>query len=278
MQTPDELRISGSLRAALVFAGVAVLYAGLVLLIAPADSARLFAWDIQPPVTAAFMGAFYMTAIPMLFVFARRGTPWRHVRPVLPTLFILSATMLIATALHLDRFLWSNAVAWAWAGLYLLYPPLTALLYIQHARGASGPESVVVPVMRGVRPLAFATALAFAGLGLALLVAPARTASFWPWMLTPLTGRVVGGWLLFLSAALAAMGRERDWTSIRLLFPEAALVMLLLLIGVVRFRDSFRWGEPVSWIYVAVMSMGLLVSTTLFVVHEARLRRSTTEA
>lgn len=274
MRTTDEPSISAPLRAALAVAGVAVLYAALVLLIAPDDSARLFAWDIQPPVTAAFMGAFYMTAIPMLFLFARPGTPWRQVRPVLPTLFILSTTMLVATALHLDRFIWSNSVAWAWAGLYMLYPPLTAILYVRNARRASGREPMILPVIPGVRPLAFASAGAFAVLGLALLIAPEEVASLWPWTLTPLTARAVGGWLVFLSTALAAMGRERDWTSIRPLFPEAALAMFLLLTGVARFHDSFTWSRASSWIYVAVVAMGLIMSVALFAAHEVRLRRA----
>ena len=274
MQTGEETGISTTLSTALILAGGAVAYAAIVLLVAPGETARFFAWDIQPPATAVFMGAFYATAIPYLFVIGRPGTPWRRVRPVLPTLIALSTTMLVATALHLDRFIWSNPAAWAWAGLYLVYPPATVVLYRRHAQRAPGPERVEVPVVRFLRPAALTGATASAGLGVAFLLAPVAMASLWPWDLTPLTGRVVGGWLLFFAAALAGMGLERDWSSIRLLFPQAALGMTLLLSGVARFRNSFHWERPASWVYVGAVVVALFFTVSIFVLHEQRSRRT----
>lgn len=59
-----------TLRFALAIGGIAVLYAAPVLTIFPERSAELFAWDIQPPVTAAFIGAFSASALPLLFLVA----------------------------------------------------------------------------------------------------------------------------------------------------------------------------------------------------------------
>jgi hypothetical protein len=257
------------LRAALFLAGVAVSYAAAVLLLFPTRSEKLFAWDIQPPVTAAFMGAFYLTAIPLLFIVSRRGTRWLRVRPILPTLFTLSTAMLVATILHLELFNRSSIITWFWAGLYLLYPPLIAVLYLQHARSAGAPEPAPDPhVMSWLRPSAYGFAIVVGAAGLALMIAPETMARFWPWELTPLTGRVVAGWLLFLASAVAAMGRERDWTAIRLLFPQAALVLTLLLLNAIRFSGSFAWEQPEAWIYVGVVALGLITTVFVYARHE----------
>jgi hypothetical protein len=64
------------------------------------------------------------------------------------------------------------------------------------------------------------------------------------------------------------MARERDWTAIRLLFPEAALVLTLLLLNVVRFSSSFAWEQPEAWIYVGVVALGLITTGFVFARHE----------
>ena len=268
----SEPGISKPLAAALIGAGVAVAYSAVVLLIAPGETDRFFAWDIQPPATAAFMGSFYTTAIPLLFILGRPGTPWQRVRPVLPTLIVLSTTMSLATLLHTDRFIWSSPVAWVWSGLYLLYPPLTVILYVRHARRAGPPEPVRAPVARALRPAALVAAAPIAALGGALFVAPERTAGLWPWELTPLTARVVGGWLLFLAGALVAMAREREWSAIRLLFPQAALVLVLLLWGAARFSGALDWTRPAARLYVGTIAFSLAVTAWVFVIHERRSR------
>jgi hypothetical protein len=249
-------------------AGTAVSYAALVLTLFPGSSARLFAWDIQPPVTAAFMGAFYASAIPLLFLMSRRGTRWEMVRPLLPGLFTLSAAMLVATALHADRFIWSNAVAWAWLILYILYPPAIVAMYVDHVRRSPPDPSPDRPVAAPFRALALTVAIASAAIGLALMVDPGSVAGLWPWELTPLTGRVVGGWLLFLAAGSASAAREREWRAIRGMLPQAVLVMVLLLIGAVRFRDELDWSSPRGWAYLAALAFGMVAISAVYARYE----------
>lgn len=266
--------ISAPLRVTLFAAGVAVSYAAVVLYIFPERSAHLFAWDIQPPVTAAFMGANYALALPLVFLLARRETPWLQARPLLPPLFVLSVTMLVATALHADRFIWSNMAAWLWLVLYIIYPPLLFLLYVRHARDAGPDPAPVVEINRAMRSALLVPAIALGGLGLALMIAPIEVAGLWPWELTALTARVVGGWLLQFAAALAAMSRERDWIAIRLLLPQAGLTMALLLGATLRFRESFSWSDPSAWVYVGILAGGFVVNSATFIRFESMRLRS----
>ena len=259
--------ISRGLRGALLLAGLAVGYASFVLSVFPDRSADLFAWDIRPPVTAAFMGAMYVTAIPLLFLLARPGTRWRQVRPVLPALLALSSTMLVATLLHTDRFLWSKPITWAWLILYIAYPPLVLSLYVSHARRDAGDGPVAWPVEPWFRASAFLAAAVIGSFGLGLLVLPRTFDALWPWPLTPLTGRVVGGWLVFLATALASLGRERDWDVIRPILAEGPLVFGLLCLGVVRFRDAFDADRLQTWFYVGFVVGGLALTAGLVLTH-----------
>jgi hypothetical protein len=76
----------------------------------PDRSEDLFTWDIQLPVTAAFLGAMSATGTPLLFLVGRPRTSWLQVRAVLPPFVTVSLGMLVATLLHTDRFIWSSAV------------------------------------------------------------------------------------------------------------------------------------------------------------------------
>jgi cytochrome bd-type quinol oxidase subunit 1 len=98
------------LLASMVAAGLAVTYAAFVLFVFPDRSEDLFTWDIQLPVTAAFLGAMYATGTPLLFLVGRPRTSWLQVRAVLPPFVTVSLGMLVATLLHTDRFIWSSAV------------------------------------------------------------------------------------------------------------------------------------------------------------------------
>jgi hypothetical protein len=271
----QDVPMSAPLRVALLLTGLAGGYAAVVLFFFPDRSAVLFAWNIKPPLTAATMGAFYAAAIPLVFILARQliltrqDIPWRMVRPVVLALFVLSTTMLIATAAHADRFIWSSPVAWAWLVIYLLYAPLTAVLYIQHARrSASLASPLQVPVHAWFRYSAFTVAALLGALGLGLIIAPVTFAGFWPWPLTPLTGRVMGGWLLTLCAGVVGLGRERDWTSIRLTLPATVVVLVLLAVALLRFREEIDWTRVSSWVYAGLLMGGLAIFWPVYRAYE----------
>jgi hypothetical protein len=45
--------------------------------------------------------------------------------------------------------------------------------------------------------------------GLVLVLVPDQVSAFWPWTLTPLTGRVIGGWLLTVATLAWMAARQR---------------------------------------------------------------------
>ena len=253
-------------------AGLAIVYAGVVLYFLPEKAAQLFAWNIQPSLTAVFMGALYFTGIPGLFLAARAGTRWQQVRAIMPSLFTLSASMLIATLFHLDRFLWGNPVTWLWLILYIVVAPLIAILTYQHRRDAVPEPAPRIPVTPLMQQLAYTTVILFV-IGLLFLVLPQTMAPLWPWRLTPLTGRVTGGFLMFLAVALAGVARERDWMAMRLFLPGGVLAFALLAISIPRFWGEYNLGLWQTWLYFIIVIFGLLVTAYIYFIYEAQRRR-----
>jgi hypothetical protein len=267
-----ERRTSLPLRMLLLASGVAITCAGVALTVAAAQTRTFFAWDIQPPVTAAFIGALYLSGIPGLFLVARSGTLWRQTRLVMAPYFVLSVAMLVATALHTERFIWSHVATWVWIVLYALFAVATPVLSIVHARTSAADPPPIVPLGRGLRVF-FAFGVLLAVPGLIGLIAPQTIASYWPWTLTPLTGRVVAGWLLFLATICAGLARERDWTSIRLFFPGSILAAIVLGVGIIRYWDAFTRSPIATWVYVFAVATTLVCSIAVQVVHEMRYER-----
>ena len=88
--------------------------------------------------------------------------------------------------------------------------------------------------------------------GVVLLVAP--TASFWPWAVTPLTGRAIAAWLFGLAVAAGQSAWENDFDRVRgALISFGVGGVLQLLAAVARFSNTLQWGEPSAVIYVVFL-------------------------
>lgn len=120
------------------------------------------------------------------------------------TILLFVTLMLIATLLHLDRFHFgvSGAVArfaaWFWLFVYVIVPlVMLALLAVQvRVPGSDPPRQPTLPSWLAWLIGLQGTVMAIAGAG--LFVAPTVVGTVWPWVLTPLTGRAVGAWLIAL--------------------------------------------------------------------------------
>ena len=236
--------------------GLAVLTAALVLVglplvVAPGSTDRLFAWTIDVPLTAAFLGACYWTAALFTFLSARE-TEWVRVRVVLPGILVAGTLILLATLIHIDRFAMESARGWVWVILYAGLPPGGLLLLaLQRRSGAGADPPVLHPIERraAIALGAAAAALLIAGAGLFLL--PATTRGWWPWPLTDLTARMIGAWLAAVGATLVAVVRERDGARVGNAMIYLAAVAAALLATLARYPGTVEWDTVAAWIYVA---------------------------
>jgi len=86
-----------------------------------------------------------------------------------------------------------------------------------------------------------------------LYAVPTTVGKVWPWVLTPLTGRILGAWSMGFGLVMAAASRQRDRFA---MFPSTvglATFGVLQLLTVVRFGSDVDWGGPGAWLYLAFL-------------------------
>ncbi len=238
--------------------GVLAATAGLQLYIGSAHTDEYFAWTITPFLTAAFLGAAYMTAL-LLFIFASRERFWANARAASVAAIVFGPLIVVATFVHLERFhldadrLLTRLGTWAFIATYVYFSvSFVAVLLLQPRTGEVDPPRRA-PLPGWTKGVLGGQALLLGGLGAALLVAPASTLDLWPWPLTELTARAVAAWMLAIAAAAACGIWENDWRRLRI--PLVAYVALPLLEAgaLLRYSDTVDWGHPGAWGIVIVL-------------------------
>ena len=240
-----------------------VLVTGIQCFLLADFTAELFAWTISPPLTAAFLGASYWAAFPLVFLSARERA-WAHARVAVYGVLVFTTVTLAATLLHLDRFhlaspqLPARVAAWAWMVVYVLVPPsLLALLLRQQRVPGRDPERTA-PLPNGFRLVLVAQATVLVPLGIALVLVP-PAGVLWPWALTPLTARAVGAWLLGMGITFAHAAWENDWPRLRAVMVGYACLGALQLVALLRYAGFVKWERPTAWLYVLFLGSILVV-------------------
>jgi hypothetical protein len=224
---------------------------------------RYFAWTIQPPLTAAVLGAGYGAGF-LLVVLSLRDPVWAHSRVAVLTILVFVVLTLAATLMHIDRFHFqaefaglpwiARAAAWFWLAVYVVVPVamLGALVRQERAPGKDPtPRHPVPPVLRGALAVESAVLLA---VGLALYVAPSTATSLWPWPLSPLTARVVAAWLIAFGAAAALAAVVGDLRRLRTAAIAYTAFGVLVAGAVARFPDTVAWGSARAWVFTAMVA------------------------
>jgi hypothetical protein len=237
-------------------AAVLAAIAGFLLFPLAAETERFFSWTIEPPITAAFLGAAYWAAF-VLFWWGIRQRSWAYARTVLPAVVTIAALLLPATLIHLDKFDLDSLFGWFWLVVYCTVTPLLAWAISLQVRAAGPVERGLHPLPAAVRPVLGLVGLIFLGFGVALYAAPLDVA--WAWELTPLTGRAIASFLVGFAIAAGFAVWENDIQ--RLAGPAYAFASLaaLELLALAIFSDDVTASGAGTAAYVAfwVLSLGL---------------------
>lgn len=254
-------RVLGSTRA-LAWGITPFLAVAVVLLYGfPADTRRLFAWPISPPLTAMVLASAYLGGV-WFFVRAARARRWALVSAGLPAVTVFAALLGVATVVHWDRFTHDHPAFWVWAALYFVAPPVVLVVWAVNTRVAAPPvegERRVGAVARGVVGAGGAASLL---LGVLLWAAPGALSRVWPWTLTPLTARVVGAIFCLGCAGIVAVGDPR-WVRLRLLVEAETVMVAAMLLAMLRDRAALHPERPLTWLLLAGMVGALAGSARL---------------
>jgi hypothetical protein len=213
-----------------VFAGLALI-AGALLFLGATRTDTWWSWTIQPPLTAATLGAFYWAAF-VLILMAARSTTWARARPAVYPVAVIAVLLLLITLIHIDRFDLNSLFGVFWVVAYALVPVLLAWTLVEQ-RGTPGEDPRRARRLpRLLRRVLIVEGVVMLATGVLLLVAPGAADDVWPWALSPLTSRAIGSFLVGIALAALIAVREDDPLSFRgaaLAYTALGLLELLAL-------------------------------------------------
>lgn len=223
----------------------------LILFVFPGRTEQLFAWKLQPQMSAMMLGATYLTGV-FFFSTVLLSRHWRQVRAGFLPVTTFAAVMGIATILHWDRFNHEHLAFWIWAVLYFTTPFIVPLVWYINQRAvgeggdAAGPRLPIL--IRGMIAL-----VGVAGILVALisLFQPDWLIAIWPWKLSALTTRVAGAQFALSGVFAVIVLLDPAWNSLRVFLRSQLASPVFYLIAVVASQSDFNWANPLAWLFAA---------------------------
>jgi len=240
----------------------------LILYGFPTETARLFAWKIQPPITAMMLGAAYAGGV-WFFARAARASRWDQVAVGFPAVGTFASILGVATFLHWDRFIHDSLAFILWTILYVVTPFLVFGSWWRQVRREAGhPRAASVELPRVIRFL-------FAGIGVAMIVvsaglflAPETVGAAWPWALTPLTTRVMSAMFALPGIVGLGLGLDGRWSSGRIVIEAQLLSIGLIVVAPALHSDGIAFDQPLAWVFFGGLAAFEALLIVLFVVME----------
>lgn len=234
------------------FAGLA-LTAGFLLFVGANDTDDWFSWTIQPPLTAAALGAFYWSACVLLLAGALAPS-WRAARPVVYPVLAIATVLLVVTLIHLDRFDMDSLFGVFWLCAYIVAPPLlVAGIVVERRRGDPGVRGRVLPgILRAALTVQGAI---FVALAAVMLLAPESAADFWPWTLSPLTSRALGAFVLGVGLVALLVARDEELILFRGMAAAYTALGAFQLLAVALHSSDLGDDGLATGIYIAFLAV-----------------------
>jgi len=235
--------------------------ASVLLYLLPTHTRELFAWTIDPPLTAVFLGAAYIGGI-WFFVGVLRSRRWHRVKYGFPAVAVFATLLGIATFVHWDRFHFGHISFVAWVTLYVVTPFLVVGVAARNWRADPGtPDDRDFRLPLLPRAVFAAVGLAALVCGLTLFVVPAAFADEWAWPLTPLTARVVGAILTLPGVVNIWMLVDARWSAFRAIVQAEIVSLCFIAVAVAVARADLDQTHAAAPAFV----VGIAVSLVAFV-------------
>ena len=230
---------------------------GVSLFVFTEQTDRYFSWTIEPPLTAAFLGAAYWSGA-LLALAGARARDWTHARAHRPG--VGRDDPAPAGHAHPPRPLPHGqrhrlGLVERVRGM----PPVMAYLVVRQLRAAGPDPPRLAPFAMWFRRLLQIVVAGALTLGLALFLFPSEADAAWPWTLTPLTARAIAAGALGGAIFLALVAYEDDWLRVRSAMLSLAAFGALQLLAVARYPDTLDWDGSGAWIYVGALVATIVV-------------------
>ncbi len=257
-------KVTPGIRFILYVASGLVLSVGLSLFLLSEQTDIYFSWTINPPLTAAFLGAGYLASFLLEFLSARRSI-WAQARPAVPGVWLFTLLTLIVTLVHLDRFHFGSpqfitaAGTWVWLGVYIAVPVALGILWAGQIRQPGSDPGRKAPLPTWIRTTLIIQGAVMFLLGAAMLLLPKAVIPHWPWALSPLTSRAIGAWGVGIGTSTLQAVWENDWWRLSPGMASYALYGALQLINLLRYPALLDYTTLPAALYTFFMITVMLI-------------------
>jgi hypothetical protein len=229
-----------------------------ILYFFPQDTARLFAWKIQPGMSAMMLGAAYAGGI-YFFSGVLLSKQWHRIKAGILPVTTFATLLGIATILHWDKFNHSSLAFFAWASLYFTTPFLVLAVWFRNRIYEPVEPEPGDPELPGWLRLFIGLVGVFTlTLSLLLFLSPTLMIGLWPWTLTPLTSRVMSAMFGLPGVVNLGIALDRRWSAARIILQSQGFSILLILIAAARAWKDFLQSNLQTWLFIGGLS-GMLV-------------------
>jgi len=232
-----------------------------ILYLFPDHTQELFAWGIQPRMSAMMLGAAYIGGA-YFFIRAAAGARWHWIKVGFLPVTTFATLMGIATILHWDRFNHSYISFFAWVGLYFTTPFIVFLLWLRNRSTDPGPTSHDRSVPRLVRLMIGIVGGLTLLTSMVLFLQPGFTIS--TWQLTPLTARVMGALFALTGVGELTIALDARWSAVRIALQSQLIGIAAIGLAMVFSWSNFNQANPLTWIFLASILFLLVVSPLLY--------------
>ena len=242
----------------------------IILFIFPHQTEMLFAWKIQPSMSAMMLGSAYAGGI-YFFTGVLRSKQWHQVKVGFLPVITFASLLGIATILHWDKFNHSHVSFFAWAGLYFTTPFIVFLVWLRNRNQDTGEISDKDTMIPHMARLIMGTFGAITlTISLFLFLQPSMIISLWPWTLTPLTARVMGAMFALPGIVGLGIAFDKRWSAAILILESQGFSILLILIASILSSQDYDWTNWGSWVFVG--GLGLMLISIIMLIMFTRIR------
>ncbi len=247
-----------------------------ILYLFPDSTRELFAWNIKPRMTSMMLGAAYLGGV-YFFVRAALAARWHWIQVGFLPITIFAALMGIATLLHWDRFNHGHISFVTWAVLYFTTPFLVLAAWLRNRKRDPGTiesdDVLIPPTIRVVMGILGVITFLIAVL---LFLQPDVMSRFWPWKLTPLTARVLGGLFALTGAEEVGIALDARWSAARITLHSQLIALAAIDLVIVFSWSDFNQANPFTWVFVGgllLLFVTIALLTLLFEIRRLQKRR-----
>lgn len=237
----------------------------VILFVFPHKTELLFAWKIQPAMSAMMLGAAYAGGI-YFFTGVLRSKDWHKVKVGFLPVTTFASLLGIATILHWDKFNHSHISFFAWAGLYFTTPFIVIFIWLRNRNQDTGnlsDKDTIIPYSARLIMGAFGAITLI--ISLFLFLQPSMILNLWPWTLTPLTARVMGAMFALPGIVGLGIAFDKRWSAAILILQSQGFSILLILIASILSSQDYDWANWSSWIFVGGLGLMLMSIITLII-------------